>query len=191
MEQVSTEKFIEKLGVDVFPITIVKFLLNKRRILSYFKKATEEDLKIRMKYTTDHSNCELCHEKKDEGILCRQHTSIQRVLEGENVGFDLDTNTYFYKNEIYRMVGNRLVIAYCPHPKLITGEITDSKVRKINPITVEDSDLTDLPVYENIKQFISSELLDRYMRCWFNNEFSIVTVPNDRNGQNFCLVLNK
>ena len=191
MEQVSTEKFIEKLGIDVFPITIIKFLLNKRRILSYFRKATEENLKIRIKYTTDHSTCEACQEKAAEGILCRQHTSIQRVLEAKNVGFDLDTNTYFYKNEIYRMVGKRLVIAYCPHPKLISGEITDSKVRKINPITIEDSSLTDLPVYENIKQFISTDLLDQYMRCWFNNEFSLVTVPNDRNGQNFCLVANK
>lgn len=191
MEQVSTEKFIEKLGIDVYPITIVKFLLNKRRILSYFKKATEDNFEIRVKYTVDHSDCELCQTKAPEGILCRQHTSIQRVLTGKNVGFDLDTNTYFYKNEIYRMVGNRLVIVYCPHPKLISGEITDSKVRKINPITIEDSTLTELPPYEKIKEFISSDLLDQYLRCWFNNEFSIVTIPNDRNSQNWCLVPNR
>ena len=188
MQQVSTEKFIEKLGIEVFPITIVKFLLNKRRILSYFKKATEDNFEIRVKYTIDHSDCELCKEKEPEGILCRQHTSIQRVLTGKNVGFDLDTNIYFYKNEIYRMVGNRLVIVYCPHPKLISGEITDSKVRKINPITIEDPVLTGLPPYEKIKEFISSDLLDQYLRCWFNNEFSIVTIPNDRNAQNWCLV---
>jgi hypothetical protein len=191
MQQVSTEKFIEKLGIEVFPITIVKFLLNKRRILSYFKKATEDNFEIRVKYTIDHSDCELCKEKESKGILCRQHTSIQRVLTGKNVGFDLDTNTYFYKNEIYRMVGNRLVIVYCPHPKLISGEITDSKVRKINPITIEDPVLTGLPPYEKIKEFISSDLLDQYLRCWFNNEFSIVTIPNDRNAQNWCLVPNR
>ena len=39
--------------------------------------------------------------------------------------------------------------------------------------------------------FISSDLLDQNMRCWFNNEFSIVTLPADRNGQNWCLVPNK
>lgn len=191
MEQVSSEKFIEKLSVDIYPITIVKFLLNKRRILSYFKKATEENFEIRVKFKVDHSDCEVCKEKAPDGVLCRQHTSIDRVLKANSVALDLDTNTYFYKNEIFRMVGKRLVIVYCPHPKLITGEITDSKVRKINPITIEDPELLELPPYEKIKEFISSDLLDQNMRCWFNNEFSIVTLPADRNGQNWCLVPNK
>lgn len=191
MEQVSTEKFIDKLGIDVYPITIVKFLLNKKRILSYFKKATEKDFEIRVKYTVDHSDCKICKEKEPDGVLCRQHTSIHRVLNATNVGYDLDTNTFFYKNEIFRMVGNRLVVVYCPHPKLITGEISDSKVRKINPITIEDPELTELPNFENIKEFISSEILDQYLRCWFNYEFSIVTIPHDRNGQNWCLVPNR
>lgn len=191
MEQVSSEKFIEKLSVDIYPITIVKFLLNKRRILSYFKKATEENFEIRVKFKVDHSDCEICKEKAPDGVLCRQHTSIDRVLKANAVALDLDTNTYFYKNEIFRMVGKRLVIVYCPHPKLITGEITDSKVRKINPITIEDPELLELPPYEKIKEFISSDLLDQNMRCWFNNEFSIVTLPADRNGQNWCLVPNK
>jgi len=191
MEQVSSEKFIEQLGVDIYPITIVKFLLNKRRILSYFKKATEENFEIRVKFKVDHSDCEVCKEKAPDGVLCRQHTSIDRVLKANAVALDLDTNTYFYKNEIFRMVGKRLVIVYCPHPKLITGEISDSKVRKINPITIEDPTLLELPPYEKIKEFISSDLLDQNMRCWFNNEFSIVTLPADRNGQNWCLVPNK
>jgi len=191
MEQVSSEKFIEKLGIDIYPITIVKFLLNKKRILSYFRKATEENFEIRMKYTVDYSNCDACKDKENTGVLCRQHTSVQRVLNADNVGFDLDTNTYFYKNEIYRMVGKRLVIVYCPHPKLISGEITDSKVRKINPITIEDPALQDLPSYSKIKEFISSDLLDQYIRCWFNHEFSLVTIPQDRNGQNWCLVPNR
>lgn len=191
MEQVSTEKFIEKLGLDIYPITIVKFLLNKKRILSYFRKATDENFEIRVKYTVDHSECEACKEKASSGILCRQHTSIERVLNAQAVGYDLDTNTYFVKNEIFKMVGNKLVIVYCPHPKLITGDITDMKVRKINPITIEDPNLTSLPSYERIQEFLSSELLDQHLRCWFNNEFSLVTIPNDRNGQNWCLVPNK
>ena len=89
------------------------------------------------------------------------------------------------------MIGNQLVIIYCPHPKLITGEITDSRVRKITPITVEDENLKGLPLYKNIKEFISSSLLDQYMKCWFNYEFSIVTIPEDRNRSNWCLVPNK
>lgn len=191
MKQVSAEKFIEKLGAEVYPITIVKFLLNKRRIVSYFSKAADENFEIRVKYTVDHSNCEVCKEKEVDGVLCRQHTSIQRVLTAKNVAYDLDTNTYIYRNEIFRMVGKRLVIVYCPHPKLITGEITDSKVRKINPITIEDPTLTELPNYPKICEFISSELLDQYIRCWFNNEFSLITVPEDRNSQSWCLVANR
>ena len=88
------------------------------------------------------------------------------------------------------MVGNRLVIVYCPHPKLITGDISDQKVRKINPITIEDPALKALPEYK-IKQFLSTDLLDKNLRCWFNKEFSIVTIPRDRNGQDWCLVPNR
>ncbi len=191
MKQVSVEKFIEKLGADVYPITIVKFLLNKRRILSYFSKAANENFEMRVKYTVDHSDCAACEDKKADGILCRQHTSIHRVLTGKRVAYDLDTNVYIYKNEIFRMVGKRLVVVYCPHPKLITGEINDSKVRKINPITIEDPELVELPAYERLCDFISSDLLDQYIRCWFNNEFSLVTIPDDRNGQNWCLIPNR
>jgi len=191
MKQLSTEKFIEKVGCEVYPITIVKFLLNRRRILSYFEKAADPEFEIRVKYSTDHKNCEICKEKASEGMLCRQHTSIDRVLKTNIVLFDLDTNVYFYKNEIFRMVGNKLVIVYCPHPKLISGDITDSKVRKINPITVEDETLEGLPVYNRMCEFISSNLMEQNMKCWFNHEFSLITLPEDRNKANWCLVSNK
>jgi hypothetical protein len=191
MKQVSVEKFIEKLGADVYPITIIKYLLNKRRILSYFSKAADENFELRVKYSVDHTDCELCKQKESEGVLCRQHTSIQRVLTAQNVAYDLDTNTFLHQNEIFRMVKDKLVIVYCPHPKLITGEVTDSKVRKINPITIEDPALKQLPEYVKTCEFISSELMDQYLKCWFNNEFSLVTIPEDRNKQNWCLVPNK
>lgn len=195
MRVISVEKVIETLMVDVYPITIVKFLLNKRRILSYFEKAASHDFEIRgTRYKLDNSECEICNEKKDEGVSCRQHTSINRVLDSKNVMFDLDTNTFFYKNEIFRIVGERLVIVYCPHPKLITAPITDIKVRKINPITIEDPDL--LKQMNNIKfnkisEFISSKFLDQHMKCWFNDEFSVVTIPEDRNYSNFFLIPNR
>jgi hypothetical protein len=191
MKRVSMEKIIEKLDCEVYPITIMKFLLNKKKILSYFAKAVSKDFEIRTKYKVDHSDCPVCIEKKESNILCRQHTSISRVLNAKKVAFDLDTNTYFCKNEIFRMVGNRLVIIYCPHPKLITGEITDNKVRKISPITIEDPELTELPEYEIVREFISIQLMEQYMKCWFNNEFSLVTIPEDRNFSNWCLTANK
>jgi hypothetical protein len=190
MKTVSADKYIEKLECDVFPITFIKFLLNKKKILSYFAKAAGEDFELRAKYKIDTSDCEICKSKKDEGILCRKHTSIHRVLTANDVAFDLDTNAFFYKNEIFRMVGKRLVIIYCPHPKLITGEISDEKVRKVNPITIEDPELTELPRYEKIHEFISSELMDQNLKAWFNREFSIITIPEDRNNQNWCLVAN-
>jgi len=188
MKQISTEEFVEKLEVDVYPITFVKFLLNKARILSYFSKATNNNSSIRYIYKIDPTGCINCKEMKKE---CRPHISIRRVLSAKNVAYDLDTNTYFYKNEIFRMVGNRLVIVYCPHPKLITGGITDLKVRKINPITVDDPALRKEFDFNKVQEFISTELLDRYMRCWFNDEFSLITIPKDRDGSDWCLVANK
>lgn len=191
MKIVSTEKFVEKLDCNLYPITIVKFLLNKRKILTYFAKAADREFEIRgVRYKVDHSDCEVCKEKAPEGILCRQHTSIERILTATKVAFDLDTNVFFFRNEIFRMVGNRLVIVYCPHPKLITGEITDAKCRKVNPITIEDPELA-LPKYEVVREFISSELLDQHMKCWFNADFSLVTIPEDRNFSNWCLIANK
>lgn len=191
MKQISTEKLIEKLGVEVYPITLVKFILNKRRILNYFRKASDPNFEIRVKYTVDHSDCKQCHEKASEGVLCRQHTSIQRVLTAENLAFDLDTNIYFYQNEIFRKVGDKLVIVYCPHPKLIKGPIEDHKVRKVNPITIEDPELPTEFQYDNVKEFLSTELMEQNLRCWFNDEFSIVTIPNDRNKSDWCLVPNR
>lgn len=189
MDIVSTEKFVENLGCDLYPITIIKFMLNKRKIMSYFSRAARDDFSIKgMTYKIDHSDCPICQTKK--GMLCRQHTSIQRILDADNVAFDLDTNVFFYKNEIFRLVGNRLVIIYCPHPKLIVGKITDEKVRKIIPITVEDQSLTKLPNYKNVFSFISSELMHQHMKCWFNNEFHIVSSPDDRNSSNFFFIPN-
>lgn len=194
MKQVSTEKFVEKLGVDVYPITIIKFLLNKKRIMSYFNRAAKKDFSLRgTKYFQDNSNCEACQSKKDEGVFCRQHTSLYRVLEGDNVAFDSDTGTYFYKNEVFKRVEQKLVIVYCPHPKLIEAigeQFTDSNVRKVNPITIDDPNLK-MKEYKTIINFNSNDLLDSYMKCWFNNTFSIVTIPEDRNFSNWCLVVNK
>ena len=77
MKYVSAERFIEKLDCDVYPITIVKFLLNRRRILTYFSKIAKGNYKINgTRYYMDHENCSLCTSKKEKGVLCRQHTSI-------------------------------------------------------------------------------------------------------------------
>jgi len=193
MKQISTEKIVEKLGIEVYPITIVKFLLNKRRILSYFNKAASKNFEIRgNKYLLDNSECEMCNIKKNEGMMCRQHTSIFRVLNGDNVAFDTRTESFFFKNEIFKKVGDRLVIIYCPHPKLIKiigEEINDLNVRKINPITIEDPKLI-MPEFKNIVNIDSDDLLESNMKCWFDETFSIVTLVEDKNYSNWCLVPN-
>ena len=188
MSTISTERFIEKLDVNVYPITMMKYLLNRGKILFYFSKAAEKNFELRGGNSTGPDDCDLC--KNNNGIFCREHTSIKRVMEADKVAYDLDTNTYLYKNEIYRMVGNRLVIVYCPHTKLIKGGITDDKVRKLKPLTIENDNLK-LPDYKNIQHFLSTELMNKYMKCWFNNEFSIISIPKDREQSDFCLIPNK
>jgi len=134
----------------------------------------------------------MCQLKKDQNVLCRQHTSISRVMNGDNVGYDTDTGSYFFKNEIFKMVDSKLVIIYCPHPKLIKiigEELTDSNVRKVNPITIEDPNLK-LKDYKMVS-FSSNDLLETNMKCWFNDLFSIVTIPEDRNFSNWCLIPNQ
>jgi hypothetical protein len=191
MKIIPTEKFLESFTrCEVYPITIVKFLLNRGKILNFFNRAAENSFELRVKYKIDYTQCEQCKEKELDGILCRQHTSIQRVLGADHVLFDLDTQTYFIKNEIYRMVGGRLVIVYCPHPKLIKDDITDEKVKKINPITIEDDELTFLPKYPKVSQFLSSNLMEQHMSCWFNDLFTLVTIPKDRRSQDWCLTPN-
>ena len=111
-------------------------------------------------------------------------------MNAEVVAFDLDTQTYIYKNEIYRNVDGKLVIFYCPHPSLITGSINDSKTRRINITTIDDPKFTGLPDYKQVYKFVSSELMDKNMKCWFNKDFSIVTLPVDRNKTDWCLIPN-
>lgn len=192
MKSNSIEQFIgNKLeGCEIYPITLIKFLLNKKRILTFFQNAANENFELKAIYTISNENCEPCKEKASDGVLCRQHTSIDRVLSAKVVGYDLDTQVFFHKNEIFKMVGSKLVIVYCPHTKLISGEITDSKVRKVNPITIIDPNLKGLPSYTT-RDFMSSNLMDQNLSCWFNNEFTLVTVSNDRNSQDFCLIPNK
>ena len=188
------EEFLERLNCDVYPVTLIKFLLNRRRIMSYFFKAASKDFQIRgMRYRIDNSNCERCKEKKEFDFLCRQHASIKRVMNADNVAMDVDTQTFFYKNEIFKMVGNRLVIVYCPHTKLINGEITDEKVRKVNPITVEDpeKELPNYLEYAKTVTFTSDLLLEKNVKGWFNKEFSIITTKGERTDSDFFLVVNR
>lgn len=192
-KQVVVEKLIDNFKVKVYPITIVKLMLNRRKIMTYMEKAASDDFKIRgEKFKLDNDDCKFCQQKKEEEVAnyCRQHTSVQRVMNADKVLFDEDTGCYIYKNEIFRVVNNRLVIIYCPHTKPISGKITDDSVRKITPLTIEDESFNGLPDYETVN-VLSSTWMNDNLKCWFNDEFSIVTIPNDRNKSNFVLTCNK
>ncbi|MFW6242591.1 MAG: hypothetical protein ACOC2W_00365 [bacterium] len=192
-KKVVVEKLVEDFNVKVYPITIIKLMLNRKRIMNYMEKAASNDFKIRgEKFKLDPTDCKFCNQKKEEGVAtyCRQHTSVQRVFGASKVLFDEDTGNYLYKNEIFRVVNNRLVIIYCPHTKPISGKITDENVRKITPLTIEDEKFNGLPNYETVN-VLSSSWMDENFKCWFNDEFSIVTIPNDRNKANFVLTCNK
>jgi len=191
MKIISAEKLIEKLDCDIYPVAIIKFILNKRKILYCFSRAADPDFQIRGNvYTTDILKCDICREKEEKGMLCRQHTSLDRILKAEKVAYDIDTNCYFYKNEIFRMIGDKLVVIYCPHTKLIVGDITDAKVRKVIPVTFYDKTIK-LPKFKIERRFVSSELMSKHLKAWFNYEFSIVTIPKDMDESNFCLIPNK
>ncbi len=192
-QPVIVEKLINDLNANVYPITIIKFVLNKGKILSYFEKAASDDFKIKTeRFKIDNKDCEFCKDKRKQNIanLCRQHTSLKRVLDAKEVLYDEDTECYIYKNEIFRVVNNRLVIVYCPHTKSIVGNINDSNVRKITPLTIEDDSFEGLPDYDKIT-VLSTTWMNTYLRCWFNDEFSIITVPHDRYKSNFVLKCNQ
>jgi len=192
MKLTSVEMFVERLECDVYPITIMKYLLNRRRILSYFSKVANPKFKAGgTKYSISADGCKVCEAKKGKFQFCRQHTSITRVMNADNVAFDLDTQTYMYKNEIFRNVDGKLVIFYCPHPKLINGRYTNSKVRRVNITTVDDPEFTGLPEFKTVFKFVSSELMGQNMKCWFSDEFSIVTLPESSSYCNWCLIPNR
>lgn len=187
MQIATVEEILENYDMEIYPVTVVKFLLNRRKILSFFKKASEDGFELKNNIKIDNSDCLDC---KGKDFKCRQHTSIERILTAKSVLIDYDTQTLLCKNEIFKMVGNRLVIIYCPHFRLITGEITDVKCKKITPITIEDPTLTTLPNYK-FNHFSSKNLMNRNLKCWFNDQFSILTQPFGSNRVFWSLLTNK
>ncbi len=215
MRFTSTEKYLEKFHTTVYPITLLKFILNRGQILRYFKKAQSPS--FNKHFSVDSSNCAVCdHKKKDEGVKCRPHTTIERMKEiNEGWLYDFDTGVFLYRNEVFKRVKNTngkdlLVIVYCPHTKLISGKITDKKVRKLTPLTIKmDYEFSfmikhlenEIPIEFSNMGFktncISSDaLMEETLGCWFNDEFTIVISPDEvdssrlHKNQNFCLLTN-
>ena len=211
MRFTSSEKYLEKYDTTVYPITLIKFILNRGQILRYFKKATSPS--FNKHFNIDSSDCAVCeHKKQSEGVKCRPHTTIERMREmSDGWLYDIDTRVFLYRNEVFRRVTNSsgedlLVIVYCPHTKLISGKLTDKKVRKLTPITIKmNKEFTTImdfleqkyPVEPFSKNAISSDALMEYkMGCWFNDEFTLIIYSDDVDGprthmnQDWCLISN-
>lgn len=192
MNIVSFENFISQLSCEVYPITLLKFMLNKKKLKSLISKLeSNNEYNKKLVYKIDNSDCNECKEKAS-GILCRKHTSINRILNADKILYDKFSDFYFYKNEIFKFVNNKLIIIYCPHTKLIQGKLTAAKVRKFSVIIIENIAKESLNVHNpNIVTFSSNLLFDKYMSCWFDDIFTIVTIPEDKQFSSFCLIPNK
>lgn len=211
MRFTSVEKYLEKFNTTVYPITMLKFIMNRGQIMRYFKKAQSPS--FNKHFDMDSSKCSVCeHKRQDEGVKCRPHTTIERMRElNEGWLYDVDTKVFLYRNEIFKRIQNTngdelLVIVYCPHTKLISGKITDKKVRKLTPLTVKmDQDFITL--MQNLECtvpesgfknncFSSDTLIEENLGCWFSDEFTIVTHSEEVEGsrkhinQNWCLISN-
>lgn len=182
------ESIMKDTEVQLYPVTIAKYLLNLNRIAN-FMKSTDST-----KYDIDPINCQC---KPDS--MCRKHTSIQRIKEETGkVAWDVDSKLYFVKNEIWSFNDKkrRLMIAYCPHTKLIRGNLNASKVKKINfvsaPVEEQYDYLRNKYSLEgdNIVKFSTKKLYNIELSFWFNDEFSMSLTYKTENEVDMCLKLN-
>jgi hypothetical protein len=213
MRFTSTEKYLEKFNTTVYPITLLKYILNRGQIIRYFKKAKSPSFtKI---FDSDNSSCKVCdYKREEEGVMCRPHTTIERLREMEGGWlYDVDAEAFIYRNEVFKHVKNTkgedlLVVVYCPHTKLISGKITDKKVRKLTPLTIK-MDIGFINKLKDLKNIVSEypsnfnrhcissdALMEEKLGCWFNDEFTIVIQPDEVEGsrahknQDWCLLAN-
>jgi len=163
------ENLITDLNVDVYPITLAKLLICKEWIKNCFTKENK------LKFDIDNNDCEIC---KKTNNICRQHRSINRVMNANSVLYISDMECYLYKNEIFKTLNDKLIIIYCSHTKLIKDEITEEKVKKLLPITVYNPDLPVIfPKILQKTEINSNTFINKRFCCWFNKEFSIVINP--------------
>lgn len=186
------EEIIKRTKVDVYPITIIKYFLNKRKILEMVEKLknVENNSYIinRFSVPADNKTCEECVERKKSNFdLCRKHTSIERVRKANGTVLMNKEGFAFYNNEIFISIPGGTFIAYCPHPKLIAGDLTDQKIRKLDFIICKDMHLTkpEDPIVLDFETYENENLV-----CWFNYLFSIITIPGDNGYCNWALISN-
>lgn len=170
MEVQLIEKILRDVPVNVYPVTIAKYLLNKKKINNFFESVlsgSKEDFK-RYIIDPDKSKCSFC-----TNMTCRKHISIERVKHAvENEKVLKESNCFIYKNEIFTDPSEQwMAIVYCPHTKLIQNELTTAEIKKITLIVTPG--LGKSP--QNTIPFSCDALLrEGYLKFWMNNTFSII-----------------
>jgi len=180
---VSSEEYLSGLGVDVYAITLVKFILCYDWLKNCFTRENK------MKFKIDNKNCEIC-QKSSQG-LCRQHRSIQRVLNSTNALYIKDLDCYLYRNEIFKKIGKKVIIVYCSHTKLIKDEVTENKVKRVMPITLELQEGETFPEIKTATEVTTEDLFGINFSCWFNDTFSIIINNTNEKKATWSLILNK
>lgn len=180
---VSSEEYLSNLGVDVYAITLVKFML----CFDWLKNCFTRENKV--KFKIDNKDCEIC-QKSPQG-LCRQHRSIQRVLSCTNPLYIKDLDCYLYRNEIFKKVGNKVIIVYCSHTKLIKDAISENKVKKVMPITLHLQEGETLPELKPAAEITVEQLFNNNYSCWFNDLFTILITQSPVSQTVWSLILNK
>jgi len=174
--------------VILYPVTLAKFLLNMPKISSFFENNETDKFEIELE------NCQNC--KSD--LLCRKHTSISRIVnETGKVAYDLDTDTFLLKNEIWKAPKDdrKLKLVYCPHTKLMQGQPTSSKVKKVSFIVTKVteeiySSLVD-KYSPRVVTFRSSSLSTVPLKFWINEDFTGIVYASSNLSSKIFLELNK
>jgi len=179
---------LEKLdSYPVYPVTVVKYLLNLQKIKKIVSKIMDEKFDAPL-FEIKREGCQEC-ENSPRGC-CRAHTCIERIFDPQLTHiYDVDNNIYLIKNEIYKVLKeeNILLVFYCPHTKLIQ-QFSDRNIRKMEMFLFDVPDLKVVERKDNeTHQFSSSELMKKPIVMWFNEHFELVTEPSNNGKINYHL----
>lgn len=193
------ENFLnEKLADNnrVFAVTLVKLLLNKKKIDSFYSKVEGATGSYGPVVTDDNTDCKQCklikERENSEDHVCRTHRSVFRVLNPDDniVLHDTFTGYYFTKNEIYKpTTDGQAVVISCPHTKLIRGQVTDQKVRLVHLFVI--GNYGEKAADREVIDFSTEELFNNKVQCWFNRAFTLSTEPKENGYFNWYLIPNK
>jgi len=176
---IQIEKLESMKKNEIFPVTIAKFLINKKNILNFMNNDVDN-----IDDEEGAAKCSLCTTEK----LCRKHNSLQRIIESKPISKLVGTNLYFYMNEIftYNPDTQILKVIYCPHFKLIVGNpINTNKIKKISYFSFKVSlNLSD----KNIKLF---SLESNAYSCWFMDNLTLLILKVNKDLYKWFLTTQK